>query len=93
MQVVWSGGDKSTSLWCAYSGQFLGTIDRGREAGLPEASSFSRDSMSRPLVDDWKAKLDTNKASCCRLLLNFYHKSYKQATTVLTFTLYSHSHA
>lgn len=63
MQVVWSGGDKSTCLWCAYSGLFLGTIDRGREVGLPEAASFSRDSISRPLVDDWKAKVDTNKAS------------------------------
>lgn len=87
-QVVWTGGDKSTSLWCAYSGQFLGTIDRGREAGLPEAASFSRDSMSRPVVDDWKAKVDTSKASCCRLLLNMNHKSYKQGNKCYQFPLH-----
>lgn len=68
VQVVWSGGDKSTSLWCAYSGQFLGTIDRGREAGLPESASFSRDSQARPFVDEWKAKVDTNKVRAAVLL-------------------------
>ena len=67
--MVWSGGDKSTSLWCAYSGQFLGTIDRGREMGLPESSSFTRDSLSRPVMDDWKAKVDTSKASTAATLL------------------------
>jgi len=59
-QVVWTGGDKSTSLWCSYSGAFLGTIDRGKELGLPESSSFSRDSQ-RSLADEWRAKVDTNK--------------------------------
>ena len=67
-QVVWSGGDKSTSLWCAYSGQFLGTIERGREAGLPESSSFSRESQSRPSPEDWKSKVDTSQASTAILL-------------------------
>lgn len=60
-QVVWTGGDKSTSLWCSYSGAFLGTIDRGKELGLPESSSFSRDSQPRSLADEWRAKVDTNK--------------------------------
>ena len=60
-QVVWTGGDKSTSLWCSYSGAFLGTIDRAKELGLPESSSFSRDSQPRSLADEWRAKVDTNK--------------------------------
>ena len=62
-QVVWTGGDKSTSLWCSYSGAFLGTIDRGKELGLPESSSFSRDSQPRSLADEWRAKVDTNKVT------------------------------
>ena len=61
VQVVWTGGDKSTSLWCAYSGAFLGTIDRGKELGLPESSSFSRESAPRSVADEWRAKVDTNK--------------------------------
>ena len=77
-QVVWTGGDKSTSLWCAYSGAFLGTIDRGKELGLPESSSFSRESQPRSLADDWRAKIDINKVSVTRLSLSAVHKHHKR---------------
>lgn len=80
-QVVWTGGDKSTSLWCAYSGAFLGTIDRGKELGLPESSSFSRESQPRSLADEWRAKIDTNKASTTHPLLSSVRKHHKQSAT------------
>ena len=77
MQVVWTGGDKSTSLWCAYSGAFLGTIDRGREVGLPESSSFTRDAQSRALADDWTTKINTCKVQQpFNLNMNWYMNSH-----------------
>ena len=32
MQVVWTAGDKSLLLWCAFSGLFLGSIHHGGDS-------------------------------------------------------------
>lgn len=59
LQLVWTGGDKSMALWCAFSGAFLGTVDRGRELG--EAASFRQD-LARPSAqEEWRSKVDLSQ--------------------------------
>ena len=61
MQLVWTGGDKSMALWCAFSGAFLGSVDRGREFGLQESASFRQD-LGRPSTqEEWRSKVDLSQ--------------------------------
>ena len=47
------------ALWCAFSGAFLGTVDRGRE--LQEAASFRQD-LARPSTqEEWRNKVDLSQ--------------------------------
>ena len=36
LQVVWTAGEKSLLLWCAFSGYFLGSIQHGGDSDDPE---------------------------------------------------------
>lgn len=49
------------ALWCAFSGAFLGSVDRGRELGLPESASFRQD-LARPSIhEEWRSKVDLSQ--------------------------------
>lgn len=68
MQVVWTGGDRSLALWCAYTGAFLGTIPKDKEAGLPESQSFAREggvyAIPKAAVEEQqKHVIDTERVS------------------------------
>lgn len=61
LQLVWTGGDKSMALWCAFSGGFLGTVDRSKELGVTESASFRQD-IGRPSTqEEWRARVDLSQ--------------------------------
>ena len=64
MQVVWTGGDRTLGLWCAYTGVFLGCIDKDKELGLlAESASFAAREPLRTNIEEAHTKMciDTSK--------------------------------
>ena len=64
VQVVWTGGDRTLGLWCAYTGIFLGCIDKDKELGLlAESASFAAREPQRTNIEEAHTKMciDTSK--------------------------------
>ena len=65
MQVVWTGGERSILLWCAYTGAYLGAlISKEVDPALEgEASSSASDREERKLfIDPCKVLLRAHTA-------------------------------
>ena len=66
-QVVWSGSAKTLLIWCAYTGAYLGVVQRGQELEL------DRETSSRKLME----ASEKDERSVPRLVID-----QKQVTTL-----------
>ena len=70
-QVVWTAGEKSLLLWCAFSGQYLGSIHHGDSEDYEPPPERSRKPGKEDGEREEKRHIDPKKV-CMRACVRVY---------------------